>query len=191
MKRNAIALTGVIGSGKSAVGNYLRQKGFVVIDCDKLSREVANHWQVQQKVVQLLGAEFVVDGQLDRAKIRNVVFANEHVHKQYSAIFHERIKEILVEQTQNVDGAVFVEIPLLDAFHFDWQQVWLVERDLQSRIDAVVKRDNVSAENVLAITSKQTICTNYTHKINNVGTLDELYLQVDKLLDEYKLHPTC
>ncbi|MBO5867244.1 MAG: dephospho-CoA kinase, partial [Clostridia bacterium] len=57
MKRNAIALTGVIGSGKSAVGNYLRQKGFVVIDCDKLSREVANHWQVQQKVVQLLGAE--------------------------------------------------------------------------------------------------------------------------------------
>ena len=59
MKRNAIALTGGIGSGKSAVGDYLRQKGFVVIDCDKIARQVANDSQVQQKVIALLGEQFV------------------------------------------------------------------------------------------------------------------------------------
>ena len=96
MKRNAIALTGGIGSGKSAVGDYLRQKGFVVIDCDKIARQVANDSQVQQKVIALLGEQFVVDGQLNRAKIRSVVFADEYLHKQYSAIFHQRIKEILI-----------------------------------------------------------------------------------------------
>ena len=71
MKRNAIALTGGIGSGKSAVGNYLRQKGFVVVDCDQLSRQIATEPQVLSQVEDLLGQGFVVDGQLDRAKIRN------------------------------------------------------------------------------------------------------------------------
>ena len=182
MKRNAIALTGGIGSGKSAVGDYLRQKGFVLIDCDKIACQVANDSQVQQKVIALLGEQFVVDGQLNRAKIRSVVFADEYLHKQYSAIFHQRIKEILIEQVAAVSGTVFVEIPLIDAFDFDWQQIWLVERALQARVESVVKRDNVSAENVLAITAKQSICSNFTVKIDNNGSLQELHRIVDNLL---------
>ena len=182
MKCNVIALTGGIGSGKSAVGNYLRHKGFDVIDCDKLARQVATDCQVQQKVALLLGEQFVVDGQLDRAKIRSVVFADEQLHKQYSNIFHERIKEVLTEQINALSGTIFVEIPLIDAFNFDWQQIWLVERDLQARVESVVKRDNVSAENVLAITAKQSICSNFTVKIENNGSLEDLYLRVDNLL---------
>ncbi len=187
MKRNAIALTGGIGSGKSVVGNYLRQRGFAVIDCDKLSREISSDVQVQRQVEQLLGSNYVADGQLDRAKIRKVVFADEQMHKQYSQIFHQRIKEILYERVQNSDGTVFVEIPLLDAFHFDWQQIWLVDRDTQSRIDAVVKRDKVTAQNVRDILSKQQITTYYDVKINNNGSLDHLYCQIDQLLQKYGL----
>ncbi len=182
MKRNAIALTGGIGSGKSAVGNYLRTKGFVVIDCDQLSRKVATEPQVLQQVASLLGADFVVDGQLDRAKIRNVVFANENLHQKYSQIFHNRIREVLIETIEQTNGVVFVEIPLIDAFDFHWQQIWLVERNLQMRIDAVTKRDNVTAQNVLNIISKQQITSNYTVKIDNNGTLDDLFKQVDTLL---------
>ena len=191
MKHNAIALTGGIGSGKSAVGNYLRQKGFVVIDCDKLSRQVANESQVQQKVMELLGDGFVVDGKLDRAKIRNVVFADVDLHRKYSQIFHERIKEHLVQQLEQNIGVVFVEIPLIDAFDFAWHQIWLVERNLQERIDAVVKRDNVTADNVVSIASKQQITTNYTVKIDNNSTIDELYRQVDGLLAEHNLLQIC
>ena len=188
MKHSAIALTGGIGSGKSAVGSYLRQKGFVVIDCDKLSRQIATEKQVQQQVVQLLGEQFVVNGQLDRAKIRSVVFANEQLLRQYSDIFHTRIKEILTQQVNFANGVVFVEIPLIEAFDFPWQQIWLVERDLESRVSAVVKRDNVTQENVFAVISKQTTCSNFTQKILNNGTLEQLYAQVEKLLNQYNLH---
>ena len=75
-----------------------------------------------------------------------------------------------------------MEIPLIDAFDFSWQPIWLVERDLQTRVDAVVKRDGVSAQNVMNIVSKQQIATNYTVKIDNNGTLDQLFKQVDSLL---------
>ena len=187
MKHNVIALTGGIGSGKSVVGNYLRQKGFTVIDCDKLSREVATHPQVQQKVIDLLGSNYVVDGQLDRAKIRTVVFADENLHQQYSQIFFERIKEVLLQRVMESDATVFVEIPLMDAFDFEWQQVWLVERDLESRVNSVVARDNVSRQNVLDILSKQQICTFCTVKICNNGTLEQLHSQIDELIGKFNL----
>lgn len=182
MKRNAIALTGGIGSGKSAVGNYLRENGFVVIDCDKLSRQISTEPQVLQQVAQLLGDDFVVNGELNRAKIRNVVFADKILHQKYSQIFFQRIKQLLIQTMEQTNGVVFVEIPLMDAFQMDWQQIWLVERDVQSRVDSVTKRDNVSAQNVLDIISKQQAITNYTVKIDNNGTLDELYKQVETLL---------
>lgn len=182
MKRNAIALTGGIGSGKSAVGNYLRQKGFVVVDCDQLSREVATHPQVQQKVAQLLGEGFVSNGQLDRAKIRNVIFQDEQLHKQYSQIFFERIKDVLCEHINQTQSIVFVEIPLVDAFDFPWQQIWLVERDVESRITSVMGRDSVSRQNVLDILSKQKVADKFTVKISNNSTLDDLYNQIDNLL---------
>ena len=41
MKCKTVAVTGLIGSGKSVVGNYLRQKGFKVIDCDTVARKIA------------------------------------------------------------------------------------------------------------------------------------------------------
>ena len=187
MKRNAIALTGGTGCGKSAVGNYLRTKGFVVVDCDQISRTVATEAQVLQQVEKLLGDGFVVNGQLDRAKIRNVVFSNENLHQQYSQIFHNRIREVLIDTIEQSSGVVFVEIPLIDAFDFGWHQIWLVERNLQTRVDAVVKRDGVSAQNVLNIVSKQQIATNYTVKIDNNGTLDQLFAQVDNLLQANNL----
>ena len=187
MKRNAIALTGGIGSGKSAVGNYLRQKGFVVVDCDQLSRQIATEAQVLQQVEDLLGQGFVVNGQLDRAKIRNVVFGDKLLHQKYSQIFHNRIREVLVGTLDQSNDVVFVEIPLIDAFDFDWLQIWLVERELKTRVDAVVKRDGVSMENVMNIVSKQQIATNYTVKIDNNGTLDQLFKQIDNLLQANNL----
>ena len=85
------------------------------------------------------------------------------------------------------NDVVFVEIPLIDAFDFDWLQIWLVERELKTRVDAVVKRDGVSMENVMNIVSKQQIATNYTVKIDNNGTLDQLFKQIDNLLQANNL----
>jgi len=116
-----------------------------------------------------------------------VVFCDKLLHQQYSQIFHNRVKQVLVDTIEQSNGVVFVEIPLIDAFDFSWQQIWLVERDLQTRVDAVVKRAGVSAQNAMNIVSNQQIATNYTIKIDNNGTLDELFKQVDSLLQANNL----
>lgn len=187
MKRNVIALTGGIGSGKSVVGNYLRQKGFTVVDCDQLSRQVSTQPQVLNDVANLLGEGYVINGQLNRAKIRNVIFSDQNLHKQYNQIFHTRIRQELGQIVEQSNGTIFVEIPLIDAFDFAWQQIWLVQRSLNDRVNAVVKRDGVTSQNVLDIASKQAICTNPTETIVNDGSLQQLYSQVDNLLQKYNL----
>lgn len=90
----------------------------------------------------------------------------------------------LVEQS---NGTIFVEIPLIDAFDFSWQQIWLVQRSLDDRVNSVVQRDGVSTQNVLDIASKQASCNHQTETINNNGTLQQLYSQIDVLLQKYKL----
>ena len=55
MKCKVVAITGKIASGKSTVCSYLKSKGFVVVDCDKIAKEVLHQETVKQKVQNLLG----------------------------------------------------------------------------------------------------------------------------------------
>ncbi len=188
MKRKmVIAITGGIGSGKSVVAKYLRSKGFVTVDCDVLAKNLSNNLEIIEQVGNLLGQDCIVNGRLDRAKIRSIIFADEKLHKAYSNLFHDKIKQLLCSFKEDTTGTFFVEIPVFDAFDFDWDEVWLVERDQSLRVQSVMQRDGVSKQNVMDIISKQNVCTNYTAVLRNGNDLQQLYLQIDNLLSELKL----
>ena len=70
MKHKAIAICGYIGSGKSTVGNILRNCGCEVIDCDKLARQVADMPSTVDAVRDLMGDGDVLNGKLNRPYIR-------------------------------------------------------------------------------------------------------------------------
>ena len=157
MKRKVIALTGKIGSGKSTVSGILRDMGYKTIDCDVLARQVANRPDVVERVEQLLGKEYVVNGELNRKAIRETVFGNESLLKQYEQIFFDGVKALLLDTLETVQDckAVFVEIPVLDAFSFTWDEIWRVESSENACISRVVARDSVSADNVFATLNSQ------------------------------------
>lgn len=182
MTRKVIALTGGIGSGKSEVAAILRGLGFKTVDCDKLSRTVAENPEVIKQVRKLLGRKCVVDGKLDRKAVRQKVFADARLLESYNALFFENIKNLLEEKLEKTEGTVFVEIPVLSAFSFNWDEVWLVESDEQTRIKRVRNRDNVTEQNVKQIMSRQTCSVNPTHTIINCGTLEYLRAQVELAL---------
>ena len=72
MKRKVIAICGGIGSGKSVVGNILRNCGYTVLDCDKIARDVADLPETVLAVKKLLGTNAATnDGKLNRGYIRN------------------------------------------------------------------------------------------------------------------------
>lgn len=183
MTHKVIALTGGIASGKSTVVRYLNSKGYEVLDCDKIAKEVSCDNQVLKEVEQLLGKDSVKDGQLNRPYIRQIVFYDQQLLAKYNAIFFDRIGKRLSELvSQCVGKLVFVEIAILDAFQYPWFAVWKVESQDTLRAKRIVERDKVELSNALAIMSMQkqydSACV-----LHNDGTLQQLYQQVDNLLN--------
>ncbi len=187
MKRKIIAITGGIGSGKSAVAKILQDCGYTTVDCDQLSKKVANMPQVVEQVANLLGKEYIVDGKLDRKAIRNVVFANKELLSQYNQIFFDKIRQLLVEQAQSCNGTLFVEIPLIDAFDFCWDEIWLVQASTDTQIARVTARDGVTQQNVCQIMANQPTTQRFTSIIYNNGSLTELRQQVLFALEKQML----
>lgn len=190
MKRKVIAITGKIGSGKSAVARILRDMGYKTIDCDELAKQVASKPEVVERVAQLLGSHCVVNGALNRKAIREIVFKDEALLKKYEQIFFDGVKELLVANvdhlqeniaTENDRQAVFVEIPVLDAFSFTWDAIWRVESSEKDCISRVIARDSVSADNVRSTLSRQKTY-DCSHIIKNDGNIEELMQSVRNAL---------
>ena len=178
MKRKIVAITGGIGSGKSAVAQFLRKMGYQTVDCDALARVIADDESVVAAVEQLLGSESVSNGAINRKKVREMVFADADLLKKYDGIFHERVRQCLEEIVKQSSATVFVEIPVIDAFEFHFDEIWLVESSQEARIARVTARDGVSAENAVNIMSRQRYDGVYTRTITNNGSIDELNRQV-------------
>lgn len=186
MKRKVVAITGGIGSGKSEVSSILRSRGYMTISCDELATEVSFRPHVIEEVRKLLGDKFVTHNQLNRKAIRERVFSNEETLRKYNAIFFNAVKNLLNERLQNEQGIVFVEIPVFDAFDFQWDAVWQIEADVETRIDRAMKRDNATRDNLEEIIARQYVCKSYTLKINNCGSLNDLQMEVDKAIKTLK-----
>lgn len=183
MKCKAVALTGGIGSGKSAVASILRNLGYVTVDCDELAKKVAKMPHVVEKVAMLLGEKCVNGGEINRSAIREKVFADENLHRQYSDIFFCEVQKLLLEEIKSAQSDyLFVEIPVLDAFEFDWHEVWIIESDESTRISRVTQRDGVSQDNVGNIISRQKSYEGTRIIINN-GNLEQLEASVKEALE--------
>jgi dephospho-CoA kinase len=112
-----VGLTGGIASGKSTVSTMLRELGAVVIDADRLAREVvAKGTEGFDEVVAAFGSEVVgPDGELDRPALGAIVFSDEAKRRQLEAIIHPRVRDASAALEADVPpGALVVhDIPLL------------------------------------------------------------------------------
>ena len=183
MKCKVIAITGQIGSGKSLMGDYLRQKGYEVIDCDRLSRVVADLPQTVSEVERLFGSSYLSNGKLNRAKIRAEILADQDKCNQYNALFFDQIKQMLTTAVQNSNqSVVFVEIPLIDAFDFCWHQICQVQSSTTNRVERVKQRDGVDEADVINVSNLQNYATKPTHVILNDGTKEQFFEKIDLFL---------
>ena len=114
-----VGLTGGIGSGKSTVAAMLATKGAVVVDADRLAREVvAPGTPGLAQILTRFGPSVVADdGSLDRPALAEVVFEDPAALADLNAIVHPAVRaaieERLVELRGSGSGVVVLEIPLL------------------------------------------------------------------------------
>ncbi|MFD4644700.1 dephospho-CoA kinase [Lentzea sp. NPDC058436] len=112
-----VGLTGGIGSGKSTIARLLVERGAVVIDADKLAREVLEPGtDGLREVVKAFGEDVLnADGTLDRAVLAAKAFATEEARQTLNGITHPRIGALTGQRMAEApeDAVVVHDIPLL------------------------------------------------------------------------------
>ena len=189
-----IAITGGIGSGKTAVSNYLAQLGYTVVDADRMSREMTSAGgKAMPYILENFGPEFVApDGSLDRAAMRDLVFKDPAKKKLLeegtTKVVLDDIEKIRREREASGDKALFFDIPLLfeTGTEGDYDCVWVVTAPYEIRRERIMKRDGISTEIIDLIMDSQQDEDEKAAKadfvILNDGSESELKQKVDELL---------
>ena len=179
-----VGITGGIGSGKTALTDWLSEKGIVIVDADLASRVIVTPGQpALTEIAETFGQEYIQhDGQLNRAALRELVFTDDSKRQQLEAITHPRIREELARQMDAADSAyVVLSSPLLlesgQSSMVDLSVVVDVPENTQ--IERTMVRDNNARQLVEGIMAAQldrdTRIFRADIVINNSGSLDELY----------------
>lgn len=123
-----VGLTGGIGSGKSTVAQLLGGLGAVVVDLDEVARDVVAPGTDGLARVAAAFPGAVTGGELDRAALARIVFAEPAARERLEAITHPLIHAEAERRTADLPGDAVVvhDVPLL------------VEKDLGDRYDVVV-----------------------------------------------------
>lgn len=179
-----VGLTGGIASGKSTVSGILTELGAVVIDADRLAREVvARGTPGLADVVAAFGPQVLTaDGEMDRAKVGQIVFADPERRRVLERIIHPLVRARGAEmEAQAGPGAVVVhDIPLLvetgQAGLFDAVVVVDAPEDLQ--VARMVSdrgwREEDARARIAAQASPDQRRAAATYVIENTGTREDL-----------------
>jgi len=155
-----IGLTGGIGSGKTTVANGFEKLGVPLIDADLIARELVEPGQAAlEEVRAVFGAACLTkEGRLDRAHIRQRIFADDSLRQRLEAILHPEIRKRIKALIAEVQAAYcIVVIPLL----LETGQNDLVDRILvvdapeKEQVKRVAARDKLSHNAIIKIMHTQ------------------------------------
>ena len=184
-----VALTGGIGSGKSTVAEFLDELGAFVIDSDQLARDVVERGTPgYEAVLAAFGDGILTDGEIDRAKLAEIVFKDVAARATLESIIHPLVREAAEKTVRNLpsDAVVINQIPLLvetdGAKRFDF--VITVSADEEVRRRRLMERGMKDYEITkrLAAQVNDAAREAIAHSIiRNNGTIEELRQAVESL----------
>ena len=190
-----VALTGGIGSGKSAAGDFFEDLGAVVVDADQLARDVIERGTDGfDELVATFGDEILTNGILDRSKLGQIVFADPGARKTLEGIIHPRVAEAFDEIIEDSpdDAVIIYQIPILvetkGQDRFDY--IITVEATLENRISRLKNRGLKGYEiearmKVQASDEERAAIADLV--FNNDGDMDQLLRQVENVYEDILL----
>ena len=147
-----VGLTGQTGAGKSTVSDYLRENGVVVIDADKIAREVVETGSACIADIALeFGCEYInMDGTLNRKKMARTVFNDKEKLKKLNNLMFpyiiDSIRRELKHLREQQEGIIVLDAPTLFESGADREcdRVVSVTADVQSRKERIIRRDKLT-----------------------------------------------
>ncbi len=194
-----IGITGGIASGKSTVTNFLRQKGFEVVDADALVHQLQ---KPGGRLYQILVAHFgekvlLEDGELNRPLLASLIFSKpdeqEWSKQTQGQIIREELGSLRDKLAQTED-IFFMDIPLLfEQDYASWfDETWLVYVNRDVQLERLMNRDQLSQESAKTRLASQWLLEEKkkfaTYILDNNGSREQLLSQVVTLLEGGDVH---
>lgn len=186
-----LGVTGGIGSGKSTVSGYFRDKGVQVLDADEISKQITDVGGVAlPEIAELLGSRAINSkGALNRSYVASLVFSEKNKLDKLSAIIHRYVlstigEEIAKAAEKKVKLIVLdVPIPVRHGFVDVCNQVWVVSASDPVRLERLegrgMDRDDAKKRMAMQMTREEYEELADVVLVND-GTLEELYAQIDQ-----------
>lgn len=193
-----IGITGGIASGKSTVTEFLRQKGFQVVDADAVVHQLQKPGgRLYQVLVEHFGEKILLEnGELNRPLLGSLIFSNPEEQEWSKITQGEIIREELAALRNHLaqtEALFFMDIPLLfEQNYASWfDETWLVYVNRGVQLERLMKRDQISKEAAESRLNSQWPLERKmvlaSHSLDNNGNQKQLIAQVVQLLEEMRL----
>lgn len=195
MSDYVVGLTGGIGSGKSTVADLFVARGAALVDTDAIAHELTGPGgAAMAEISAAFGPEIVNPaGGLDRAAMRERVFADPAARQKLEAILHPMIRQISAERCKAANTPyVILAVPLLvesGTYRERCQRIVVVDCPESRQVERVMARNRMTAAEVEAIMATQAsrderLAVADDVIVNDAG-VDSLFSQVDALNSKY------
>lgn len=191
-----IGLTGGIASGKSTVASILVERGAVLVDADRIAREVVlPGTELLEQVANRFGQAILnPDGSLNRKKLGEIVFADDAARKDLEGLLHPQIRLGMKQRMQEAEDTdpgrlVVVDVPLLyeSGLQQMFEQVMVVYVPRSKQLERLMARDGITAAQAeqrlnaqMDIEKKKELADIV---INNEGSLTDTIRQIDHFIE--------
>lgn len=192
-----IAVTGGIGSGKSTVCKIIAENGYPVFSCDEEYKLLLSGGSLTKELAENFGQDILTDeGTINRKILSEKIFGDRKKLELLNKITHPKIFASLFKKSEEVEGIVFFEVPLL--FEGNYQNqfdgVIVILRSLDERINSIVNRDKLTKEEVSDRVKNQINYENYDftqyyvmHNNVNIDKLRDITREIlFKITNNYK-----
>lgn len=192
-----IGLTGNIATGKSTVLDYLARRGAYIIDADKLAHQSMNpDGPAYHAVATQFGPAILnSDKTINRKTLGAIVFTNADLLNKLEQIVHPAVFAMTVKLVETAPSSVIIleAVKLLEAgpMFSQCDEVWVVTARPEVQLRRLMENrgmDEATARQRMRMQSPQAAKVNQADRvIDNSGTLDELYAQLDAIWESLKV----
>ena len=192
-----IGLTGGIASGKTTVCDLFRELSVEIIDADVISHELSKKGGAAfEEIIEAFEDEIIGDdGELDRKKLRSIVFNDNTKKKMLERIIHPKVLLSINEKIKaSQSDYLIISVPLMieTGMNSMMDRILLIDCNVETQIERIIQRDQTSREEAIKIIESQASIESKRELSddriinNNETSIEELTLKVKELDDFYR-----
>jgi len=181
-----IGLTGVFGSGKTTVAKLFVKHGYKHINADEIGHKLLNGKAVKNKIVRAFGKSILSKGEVDRRKLKDIVFYDHAKLKRLNKIIHPLIIKEIIKESKGanivIDAALLIESKVTDLV----DKLIVVKVNKKEQLKRVLKRgyNKKEANNIIKSQLSQKEKLKYADIVlDNSKSLDNTKKQVKKICE--------